>query len=86
MIVIPPHSLGTFFKNLVHLIEIALHITYQNPILENQKNRKHLVHEGIKQGCLQWYSDVMNPLKLTFCPLETIFLSYSDFHLASQVH
>ena len=48
MNLIPMDSLDTFFKILAFIIEIALHVTYENPILENQKNRQLLVYEAIE--------------------------------------
>ena len=47
---IPTHSLQTVFKSLSYLIEIPLHVTYQNPILENQQNIQYPIHEATRQG------------------------------------
>ena len=52
MTMIPMHSLDTFFKILAYCTEIALHVTEQNPSLENRQNIQRSVHEATKQGCL----------------------------------
>ena len=68
MTVIPMHSLGTFFKIVAYLAEIALHANDQNPSIENCQNREPLVHGATEKGCPKQYLDVMNPMELTIFP------------------